>query len=532
MVDRWARIPLATRTIWLATFVLFLNFPSYCRPQATINLFQDDQRDHQKPTAAEIKKLSETVAASPASLSAHMDLGIALAETGQWQSALEQFNDAQRLSPDNSEAIYNQGLTYFMLATASGDRNSTAYYQQLDAAQQFLTHALQLNPDLPKIHEHLGRLYHLIGDQDSAREQFRINAKLNPGSSEALNNLGTSLAEIENYSEAIDCYEKALAIDLQCTSCLLNLESAIRRQGSTISARKKYEAMARHDPDSPLAHLLYGMILTVSHDAQDQAVAEIQAALRADSNLAAAHFYLGTLYRQQNKNAAAETEYRIAVRSDPVKVEFLASLAAVLLQENKTKDAEAVLQRALDFDPDNPSLHYKFSQVLQRSGETLKASHERSETARLEKVDQDKSLLEMNLRRGIADLRDGKPSDAVGELKVALALNPNQPETNYYLGIALSQTGDSTGSAQAFRRALERRPEDAEFHYNFGIALWMSGQSSPAIEEFRHTISIRPGDALAHCALGIALLRSGSSEEGTKEISEAQQLGACSQSKR
>jgi protein O-GlcNAc transferase len=517
----------SSRRSLLTAFLSLLLLPHVAASQSSINPFQIGSTS--KPDPSSIERLTRTVNGSPDSLAARMDLGIALAQWEQWQPALEQFTAAERIDPSSAEAAYDCGLTYLMMAGASRDHSSIDYYRQLDLGEHALTRALELNPRLPKIHEYLGRLYHLIGDQDSSTRQFRIEVELDPESAESLNNLGTSLAETGHYDESVDCYEKALALDLKCTSCLLNLQGAIQRQGATMAAVRRYEAAARNQPTSPVAHLLYGMILTVSHGQPDLAIEELRWSLKTARDLAAAHVYLGELYRQNGEDVTAEGEYRQAIEITPGRVDFLDALATVLLEENKSKDAQAVLQKALVLDPGNPSLHYKLSRVLQRSGQSLEASRERVETARLEKADQDESKFEVNLNRGIADLRSGNATDAVADLKLALSLKPNHPETNFYLGIALSEIGDSSGSSQAFREALERRPESAEIHYNFGIALWKEGESAPAIAELRRTTAIRPEDAMAHCALGIALLRTGNSAEGQREISRARQLGACRQ---
>jgi Flp pilus assembly protein TadD len=507
---------------------------SLCLPaagwaQGPANPFREGSGTTAKPTSAEIHRLALAVKASPSSASAHTDLGIALAESEQWQQALGEFTIAHKVDPENAEAIYDTGLTRLMMARAIQDHRSTAYDDQLDQAEQALLQALQTDPTLPRIYEYLGWIYHQIGDQDSAIQLFRKEVELNPSSPEALNNLATSLAQTENYQEAIKCYEDALAIDAKCTSCLLNLESAIRSQGDTNSALKRYEAQMQSQPDSALAHLLYGMTLTVLQSRQDAAMAELHSALRVIPELAAAHYYLGQIQHENQNDTAAEAEYRTATKLDPDRPEFLAALASILLQEGKTAEARVILEKALSFEPENPSLHYKLSVVLQRSGEEGRAATERAETARLERQDLDQSKLAMNLKHGIANLRAGNATDAVRDLQTALALDPNHPETNFYLGIALSQTGDPTGSSQAFRRALERRPESAEFHYNFGIALWQSGQSSPAIIQFRRVTAIRPEDGMAHCALGIALVRTGDPVEGLREIAQAKRLGACEQ---
>jgi protein O-GlcNAc transferase len=517
----------SSRPSLLLVFLSLLLLPHRAVPQSSTNPFEIQPSS--RPGRSSIESLTRTANESPGSFTARMDLGIALAQSEQWQPALEQFIAAERIDPSSPEAVYDCGLTYLMMAGASRDHSSIDYYRELDLGEHSLSRALELNPRLPKLHQYLGRVYHLIGDQESAIRQFRIEVELDPESAEALNNLGTSLAEDRNYKEASDYYERALMLDLKCTSCIVNLQSAIQRQGATMAAIPRYEAAARDQQASVLAHLLYGMILTASHGQPDIAVRELRWTLRTVPDLAAAHFYLGELYREKGEEVTAEEEYRKAIELVPGRVDFLESLATVLLAENKAKDAQVVLQEAMVLDPGNPSIHYKLSRVLQRSGQSLEASRERTETARLEKADQDESKFEMSLNRGIVNLRSGKAADAVDDLRLALLLKPNHPETNYYLGIALSETGDSSGSSQAFRKALERRPESAEIHYNFGIALWREGEAAPAIKELRRTTEIRPDDAMAHCALGIALLRTGSSAEGQREIDRAQQLGTCSQ---
>ena len=508
--------------------VVFLAFTAGGWSQVPINPFHEDS-DEARPSPAQVQRLQQKAKETPQSDSAHLDLGIALAETEQWQQALREFDLARKANPANAEAIYDAGLTHLMIARTIRDRRSKLYGDELDHAQQSLLRAYEIEPKLPRIHEHLGWLYHQIGDQDSAIEQFRKEVAAEPSSAEALNNLGTALAQSERYQDAIKCYEDALAIDVECTSCVLNLESAIRWQGDTGRTLKQYREQAEAPSASPLAHLLYGMMLSVVKNQRDLAGAELNEALSAHPKLAAAHYYIGQIQFENQDEAEAEKEYRMAIELDPHRSEFYGSLATILMQQNKLQEAKAVVEKALQLDPENSSLHYRYSLVLQRSDEKTRAAAERSETVRLQQQDLQQSKLGLSLKRGIAALRAGDAQEAVRELQTALTLDPNHPETNFYLGIALSQTGDPSGSSQAFRKALERRPESAEIHYNFGIALWREGESAPAIAELRRTTEIRPEDAMAHCALGIALLRTGYSAEGQREIEHAQQLGACAQ---
>lgn len=451
-----------------------------------------------------------------------------MSNAGEWTPALAQFDLALRLQPDNREAIYDRGLTFLKMAQANQQRDSSAWYKELNGAEEALIRALQLDPDLPAIHANLGRLYHLTGDRDAAIAQFRAESALLPESAEAWNNLGSAFSDNKNYDDAISSYEKALSIDIKCTSCLLNLESAIRSQDSRVAALDRYKNAVDQSPSSPISHLLYGMVLGADYK-DDAAIAQLNLALQSVPDLAAAHYYLGNLERHRGNNSSAEAQYRQAVTLDPARAEFLEALATALLDENRDQDSAVALRRALELDSGKPSLHYKLAKILQRSGQTAQAAHERELTKELQDEDQKESQLALDLSLAIGSLRSGNPADAVYHLHAALALAPNHPETSFYLGIALSQTGDIAGSFQSLDKALTWRPDNAEFHYNYGIALWQAGRADPAIQQFRRTLQIAPDYPMAHCALGIALLRGGDSQQGQIEIDRARQLGACTQ---
>jgi tetratricopeptide (TPR) repeat protein len=477
-------------------------------------------------SAMDLNQLREAVRTSPESFPAHMDLGIALSDAGHWEAALAEFVAALQLQPSDPQATYDLGLTHLKMAQGMGEQRTTAYYEQLDAAQQTLLDALRLNPTLPHIHEHLGWLYHEIGDQETAIREFRTEVTLNPSDGEAYNNLGTALAQSQDYNAAILAYEKALAFIPGSASAAINWESAIRRAGKKVEALTDSAAKVKRQPNSAVAHLQYGMVLALN-DRQAEAVVQFRAALHLRPKLSVAHFYLGEICYQQQDTVSAEREYRLAIKDDGDRADFLGSLAVLLMAENRNKEAEDILREALRLQPKDSSLLYNLGRALQKLGDKQQALQEFAESSRLKDRAQKEGQVAMLLQRGIQNLRAGDFLGASGALQEALTLDPNHPETNYYLGIALSQVGDMKASAEAFERALERRPESAEIHYNFGIALWQHGRSTEAVREFRRATGIRPDDGLAHCALGLALVRSGDSIEGNAEVARAQSLGAC-----
>jgi Flp pilus assembly protein TadD len=114
---------------------------------------------------------------------------------------------------------------------------------------------------------------------------------------------------------------------------------------------------------------------------------------------------------------------------------FLGALAVVLIAENKPKEAESTLRRALRIEPQDSSLRYNLGRVLQKLGDAAGASQEFHEASRLKNEAQDKGQVGMLVQNGINALRGGEISDAVLQLKQALALDPNHSETNYTSGL-------------------------------------------------------------------------------------------------
>jgi len=108
----------------------------------------------------------------------------------------------------------------------------------------------------------------------------------------------------------------------------------------------------------------------------------------------------------------------------------LANLATIDLHQNRLTDAEANLNRALGFDPDDPR-----SLTLLGS---LKFSQQKYEEA----------------------------LDVLGR---AAQIDPNDPETQNYLGITLSHLEQRGPAETALRRAIQLAPNFGGAHQNLAI---------------------------------------------------------------
>jgi len=160
--------------------------------------------------------------------------GDALAKDGQYKEALEKYNEALKIEPENADYHYKKGVACYFL-------------KDYDEAIAEYKKALEYNPGHYKAYNNLGLTYMMINENVRATECFMRALDIEPGYGKARYNLGVVLlkreklqeAEIivrdyivrypessgaylllglilerkQNYIESLDCIKKSLAIN-------------------------------------------------------------------------------------------------------------------------------------------------------------------------------------------------------------------------------------------------------------------------------------------------------------------------------
>jgi Flp pilus assembly protein TadD len=128
------------------------------------------------------------------------NLGVALAQQGRYDQAVENYRKAIRDYPDYAEAYYNLGIA--LQKQGQNDEAISSYRQ-----------ALKLNPDYAKAYLDLGVTLLAGGRSDEAVFCFNKTIRLKPDSVEAYNNLGQLFLSQGKLDEAIGYFRRALQIE-------------------------------------------------------------------------------------------------------------------------------------------------------------------------------------------------------------------------------------------------------------------------------------------------------------------------------
>ena len=143
-------------------------------------------------------------------------------------------------------------------------------------AEKEYVEALRQRPDVPGLHLELGLVYAGASQWEQAEQEFRAEAKLQPGNAEAAFRLG----------------------------------DALLRQGKTHAARTELERSNRLQPGMPETLYSLGKAASLDHDpASAQKAWSGLLNIEKEGPLAAqAHFGLATLYRKEGNAGLAEHE--------------------------------------------------------------------------------------------------------------------------------------------------------------------------------------------------------------------------------
>jgi tetratricopeptide (TPR) repeat protein len=166
----------------------------------------------------------------------HMCLGLLEDGTGQYEKAVEQFQQAVQLEPANDRA-------YTSLAGA---------YQHLnlpDKAEETYKRAISVRPQYWRVYSFLGAYYVSQAEYDKAALMFRRSTELDPDSYVAFYNLGAALLYEGKDVEGEQAFEKSIAIRPSRTAYNNIAVAQFRLHRFQDSIRNYKEALKLDDSD-------------------------------------------------------------------------------------------------------------------------------------------------------------------------------------------------------------------------------------------------------------------------------------------
>jgi tetratricopeptide (TPR) repeat protein len=289
--------------------------------------------------------------------------------------------------------------------------------------------------------------------------------------------------EQENYKGVVDELRKALAIHDQIPGAYYQLGLSYFQLGETQEAETAFLKELDFDPPDPFSLYYLGRIRLTNGEVE-KAIGRFEEVLR-----------VGNLLDVQRR------------------------LAGAYLSVDKVDQAAALLEPAVEAQPEQGDLHYLLGRAYRKKGRDAEARREFQLAELWKNKHQDEIRSIMEVRRL---LREKKRIDA---LQVVEELRATADEHILLsLGMALGQHGLHQEALPILQSAVERNPEYAEAHYNFGRAHAMLSNPAEAIQHLRKAVELRPEFYEARSLLGTTLVKLGENEEAIRNLRAAAEI--------
>ncbi len=278
-------------------------------------------------------------------------------------------------------------------------------------------------------------------------------------------NRGLALKEKGLHQDAVRDFEKGLSLEPNHVLAHHNLAVLYLGMNRLDDAMRETQSALKIAPDLAEAHLLLGMILG-KKGKSDEGISQFQvgarlAAKRGDVNTPEYHSELATLYYHKGRFDDAMKELQAALRLKPDLTEAHKNLAVLYMKKNRFDEAVKELKTTISLKPDFAEAYNDLGSLYLTAGRLEDAIREIQVALRLKPdlADGHKNLASIYIKRNRLD-------EAAKELETAIKLKPDFAAAHNDLGYVYALQGRMKDAALHFEEAVRLGPDNPEFLRN------------------------------------------------------------------
>jgi tetratricopeptide (TPR) repeat protein len=278
------------------------------------------QREYQKAAAV----LEQGLKISPTMPSASALLGISLYEMAEYAKARPRLEAAIRANPNDSNAQmflvkdltrlgdYETAASHLRQLGAREPKNQEIWYLLAKVYMKLSEHALAkmnaIDPQSVMAHELSGEMMEAMNNYDGAVVELKKAVEMAPHEPGTHYKLGDAYFSLSEWDSAAEQFQAELAIDAANCQARWKLASVLlQKNGNPEEALAGINQALSQCPSLTEARVDRARAL-IKLDRNPQAVADLEAAIKADPAEPSTHFLLAKAYRSLGRTEEAQAE--------------------------------------------------------------------------------------------------------------------------------------------------------------------------------------------------------------------------------
>ena len=373
--------------------------------------------------------------------------------------------------------------------------------------------AIRLDPNLVYAYNGRGHAKRRINDFRGAITDYNEAIRLDPNLAYAYNGRGNAKCELNDYRGAITDYNEAIRLDPSFAIAYNNRGSAKCGLNDYRGAITDCIEAIRLDPNDAIAYNGRGYAKNSLNDYRG-AITDYNEAIRLDPSFAIAYHNRGYAKCELNDYRGATTDYTEAIRLDPNEARGYVWRGVAKKKINDHSGAMADFNKALQCSPKESRDYYRRALVKKELKDYSGIIEDCTQAIRM-----DPNLAPAFALRGIAKKKFNDLNGALSDCNQALQLDPYYVDGYIARGSIKKKKKDYQGAIVDYKTAIEKNPYKrdelqpkiekvkkliAEQSCEQGDEKKFRGNYSGAISDYSEALQYNPSDFISYKNRGMA----------------------------
>jgi cellulose synthase operon protein C len=322
-----------------------------------------------------------------------------------------------------------------------------------------------------------------VGNYPKVRVALRNVLKIDPKDADAYFLFAQVEEKEKNWRNAVSLYQEVVQLVPDHTAALITLAKYYLEARLTEEVVVTADKVLAKDPQHPQAKALKIAVLAIGGQLADALTGAeaLRSKFPTEPDVA---ILLATLQGQQQRYRDAEVTLQRALDAHPKDMDLLNNLNTILTQAKDMAGAERVARRMIDTEPTQFDHRLRLARLFDTQG-----AHEKAEKV----------------------------------LREAIALDPNSEERRLLLADFLSARQNQRAAEQALLEAVAQLPHSAKIQFGLAALYLKSGQEEKAREQYASVVKDykeKPSGLEAKVKLAEMDLAAGKQGEAERQVQE------------